>query len=68
MRQLLPSRATLPLPSGVPARLGAFAVLLTLAAGGGWTAGQSVGPVTLPVTPVAGHDHSVPGHTHEADR
>jgi hypothetical protein len=35
-------------PSGVPARLGSFAVVLVLAAGGGWAAGHSVGPVRLP--------------------
>ena len=45
------------LPSGVPARLGAFAVVLVLAAGGGWVAGQGVGPVELPAVPEMDHGH-----------
>ena len=45
------------LPSGVPARLGAFAVVLVLAAGGGWVAGQGVGPVEAPAAPEMDHGH-----------
>jgi len=44
-------------PSGVPARLGAFVVVLVLAASGGWFAGQSVGPVRLPDAPETVHTH-----------
>lgn len=44
-------------PSGVPARLGLFAVILAIAVGGGWAAGQSVGPVRLPADPAAVHTH-----------
>jgi hypothetical protein len=59
----------LELSSGVPARLAAFAVVLALAAGGGWTAGQSVGPVKLPATPGTEHNHGGAGHPHaEGDR
>jgi hypothetical protein len=45
------------LPSGVPVRLGAFAVVLVLAAGGGWVAGQGVGPVEIPAAPEMDHSH-----------
>ena len=46
------------LPEGVPARLGVFVVVLVVAAGGGWLAGQSVGPIRLPDPPAAQHGHS----------
>jgi hypothetical protein len=44
------------LPNTVPARLGSFVLVLALAAGGGWFAGQAVGPIRLP-TSDATHTH-----------
>lgn len=45
------------LPSTVPARLWAFAIVLVLAAGGGWFAGHGVGPIQLPPPDQAAHSH-----------
>jgi hypothetical protein len=36
------------LPSTVSARLGSFVLVLVVAAGAGWLAGQGVGPIQLP--------------------
>jgi hypothetical protein len=44
-------------PSTIPARLGSFALVLVLAAAGGWCAGQSVGPIRLPGPEAATHAH-----------
>ena len=47
-------------PTGIPARLGSFVVVLVLAAGGGWFAGQSVGPIRLPDAETS-HGHTGAG-------
>lgn len=45
------------IPSTVPARLGAFAAVLVLVAGGGWAAGTAVGPIRLPPPDAVSHTH-----------
>jgi hypothetical protein len=42
-------------PSTVSARLGSFVLVLAIAAGAGWLAGQGVGPIRLPPPDAAAH-------------
>ena len=44
-------------PGTIPGRLGSFALVLAIAAAGGWFAGQSVGPIELPPPDAITHTH-----------
>lgn len=50
-------RLRVELPSGVPARLGSFFLVLAVAASAGWLAGHGVGPIQLPPPDAATHAH-----------